>query len=174
MTDSMLAPSRSSTIRLTALVTLRVLIGWHFLFEGFAKMLNSQWTAASFLLESKWIFAGIFHEMAYHPVILKFVDYSNIWGLTLIGLGLIVGCCTRLATVGAMMLLALYYVCNPPLIGYTYSLPSEGSYLIVNKNLIELVALWVLFLYPTGHIIGIDRLLSRVVTKVRGQKSEKA
>jgi thiosulfate dehydrogenase [quinone] large subunit len=58
-----------------------------------------------------------------------------------------------------MMLLFLYYVANPPLIGMNYSMPSEGSYLIVDKNLIELVALALLVYFPSGNIIGIDRLI---------------
>jgi thiosulfate dehydrogenase (quinone) large subunit len=151
-----------TTARLTALVILRVLIGWHFLYEGIAKMLSPNWTAASFLLESKWIFQDLFHAMALNPLVLKAVDLMNMWGLVAIGLGLIVGCFTRTATVAGMLLLALYYVCNPPFIGFTYSLPAEGSYLIVNKNLIELCALAVLFLFPTGAIIGLDRLIKLI------------
>ena len=71
----------------------------------------------------------------------------NMWGLTAIGLGLIVGCFTRLATLGGMCIILLYYVCTPPLIGITYSVPMEGAYLIVNKNLIEVFALGVLFVF---------------------------
>jgi thiosulfate dehydrogenase [quinone] large subunit len=37
----------------------------------------------------------------------------------------------------------------------------EGSYLIVNKILIEMIALAVLFVFPTGKRIGIDRLICR-------------
>ncbi|GAG09256.1 unnamed protein product, partial [marine sediment metagenome] len=37
--------------------------------------------------------------------------------------------------------------------------PVEGSYLIVNKNLIEMCALFVLTIFPTGTIIGLDRLI---------------
>jgi thiosulfate dehydrogenase [quinone] large subunit len=160
--------TRFSTPQLTTLVLLRVLIGWHFLYEGFAKLLNSDWTAASFLLDSKWIFAPLFHFMANNTTILSIVDFMNIWGLTAVGLGLIVGCCTRVATIGGMLLLLLYYICTPPFIGYTYSLPSEGSYLIVNKNLIEMFALGVLFLFPTGSIIGLDRFF-QVMKKPAGK-----
>jgi thiosulfate dehydrogenase [quinone] large subunit len=35
----------------------------------------------------------------------------------------------------------------------------EGSYLLINKTLIEMVALIVLLYFPTGKVIGIDRLL---------------
>ncbi len=153
---------RFSTLQLSALVILRALIGWHFLYEGVAKIISPDWTAAGFLLDSKWIFAPLFHSMANNDAILRIVDLMNMWGLTAIGLGLIVGCCTQLATLGGMLMLLLYYVSAPPLIGYSYSLPSEGSYLIVNKNLIEMFALGVLFLFPTGSVIGLDRLVQVV------------
>ncbi len=148
-----------STAQLSALVVLRVFIGWHFLYEGIAKMMMPDWSAASFLLESKWIFAKLFHAMAMNPVVLDAVNLMNMWGLTAIGLGLIVGCMTRTATLAGMAILVMYYACNPPLVGLTYSVPSEGSYIIINKNLVEFAALGVLFLFPNGHIIGFDRLL---------------
>ena len=100
------------------------------------------------------------------------VDLANLWGLIAIGLGLIVGCFTRLASISGALLLLLYYVTNPPFIGYKYSAPAEGSYIIVNKNLIELFALIVLTLFPTGTIIGLDRILLLFRNKKR--KSEMA
>ena len=45
------------------------------------------------------------------------------------------------------MVLLMYYFNNPPLIGLEYSMPSEGNYLIVSKNLIEAVALFVLAVF---------------------------
>jgi len=74
-----------NTFQLVALVVLRILIGWHFLYEGITKLLNPSWTSFSFLNESQWIFAGIFKWMAATPVILSFVDFFNIWGQVLIG-----------------------------------------------------------------------------------------
>jgi hypothetical protein len=38
------------------------------------------------------------------------------------------------------------------LIGYFYAIPSEGSYLIVNKNLVELSALVVILLTRSGPL----------------------
>ena len=147
--------------QLTALVFLRILIGWHFLYEGIVKILNPYWTSAGFLLESKWLFSSVFTYILSNPTLLKMVDLMNMWGLTAIGLGLIVGCLTRVASIAGVAILVLYYVCNPPLIGLKYSAPAEGSYLIVNKNMIEMFALVVLTLFPTGTIIGLDRLLFR-------------
>jgi len=136
-----------------------MLIGWHFLYEGFAKVFDENWTAALFLLDSKGIFSGIFTYMAQTPKILSMVDFSNKWGLIAIGLGLMTGTLTRTASLFAIFLLSLYYFATPPFIGYTYLVPMEGSYMIVNKNMIEACALLVLIIFPTGHIIGMDRLL---------------
>lgn len=148
-----------------ALVTLRAMIGWHFLYEGITKLTTPQWSAANFLLESKWIFAGIFKGIAGNPPVLSVVNVLNTWGLILIGLGLILGCLSRTATVAGMALIWLYYVCNPPFTGLYYAIPSEGNYLIVNKNLIEIAALFVLLLFPTGHIIGLDRFFHKLRSK---------
>jgi thiosulfate dehydrogenase [quinone] large subunit len=92
---------------------------------------------------------------------LAVVDFLNIYGLILIGLGLILGLFTRISTIAGILLLALYYLSHPPCVGFKYALPTEGSYLIVNKVLIEMVALAVIFVFPTGRKIGIDRLICR-------------
>jgi thiosulfate dehydrogenase [quinone] large subunit len=36
---------------------------------------------------------------------------------------------------------------------------AEGNYLIVNKTLIEIAALIVVYLFPTSQMIGLDRLI---------------
>ena len=150
-----------SNWQLIALVTIRFLIGWHFLYEGITKLMNPHWSAASFLLESKWILAGIYKGIAGNPSVLSIVNVLNTWGLIFIGLGLILGCLSRTATVAGMGLILLYYFCNPPFTGLYYAIPSEGNYLIVNKNLIEMAALFVLLLFPTGNIIGLDHLFHK-------------
>lgn len=148
-----------TTTQLTSLVVLRILIGWHFLYEGIVKVLNPYWSSAGFLLETKGMFSGLATSIVASPTTLGIIDFLNMWGLIAIGLGLIAGCLTRIASISGIALLFFYYVFNPPLIGYTYSTPVEGSYLIVNKNLIEMCALFVLTIFPTGTIIGLDRLI---------------
>jgi len=152
-------PGQYSFMQLTSLVILRLLIGWHFLYEGFAKVFNPSWSAAPFLLDSKGIFSKFFLAMAHNPHILSLVDISNELGLIAIGLGLMTGTLTRTASAFGILLIILYYCATPPFIGYTYLVPMEGSYMIVNKNIIEAWALVVLIIFPTGHIIGFDRLL---------------
>jgi thiosulfate dehydrogenase [quinone] large subunit len=154
-----LGPLEYRKMQLTALVILRVLIGWHFLYEGFVKVINPYWSAGGYLSESKWIFRGFFHWIADTPTLLSIVDFVNEWGLILVGLGLILGLFTRPVTIAGMILVFMYWLCNPPFIGYTYSMPPEGSYIIVNKTLIEAAALFVLVLFPTGKQLGLDRLI---------------
>ena len=143
--------------RLFVLVLLRIAIGWHFLYEGASKLLNPAWTSKAYLMDSQGFFAGIFQWMAENTNRLMVVDALNEWGLTLIGIGLILGLLARLSTIAGIIMLAFYYLSHPAWIGLEYLIPSEGNYFIINKNLVELFALVVLYYFPTGHIIGIDR-----------------
>jgi thiosulfate dehydrogenase [quinone] large subunit len=154
-----------SSGQLFALVLLRMLIGWHFLYEGVVKLWNPGWSARSYLLDSGGLFQGLFQSMAANSSVLAVIDFLNVWGLILIGLGLLVGFLSRWAALGGIVLLAFYYLSHPPLIGVEYALPSEGSYLWVNKNLIELFALAVIMAFPTSKIFGLDRLVARSMNK---------
>ena len=118
------------------LTGLRILIGWHFLYEGLAKLFASNWTSAGYLLQSQWLFSGFFHWIAESPQILNIVNIINIWGLILIGLGLFFGFLTRWASLAGFLLLLLYFIANPPFVGFVSESTTEGHYLIVNKNLI--------------------------------------
>jgi thiosulfate dehydrogenase [quinone] large subunit len=158
-TDPTLGGGPWTRFQATALVTLRILIGWHFLYEGLAKLTNPYWTSAGYLAESQWWFKGLFLDLAANPTLLTLVDYINIWGLILIGLGLMLGALTQVATISGIVLLALYYLAAPPFPGLSYSIPAEGSYIVVNKVLIELAALVVLLAFKTGRILGVDRLV---------------
>ncbi|MDH4043766.1 MAG: DoxX family membrane protein [Gemmatimonadota bacterium] len=147
--------------QLGALVALRLLIGWHFFYEGLAKLVNPYWTSAEYIDQASWLFKGMFESIAASPGMVTAVDALNVWGLMAIGLGLIVGLLTRTATVAGIVVLGLYYIVAPPFVGLSYAMPTEGSYLVVNKVLIEAVALLVLFAFPTGRQIGIDAVVFR-------------
>jgi len=154
-----------SKSQLTVLIILRIFIGWHLLYEGIAKVLNPYWSSAEFLMESKWILSGLSDWIISNPGVLSVVDFLNEWGLIAIGFGLIAGLFTRTAAFTGTILLLLYYANMPPLIGLEYSMPVEGNYLIVNKTLIEAVALLILAYFPTGQIIGMDLLIKKIVEK---------
>jgi len=141
------------------LVTLRVAIGWHFLYEGLVKLSNPNWTSFGYLMDSKGLFEGMFHAMAENESVLGTVDFLNIWGLIAIGLSLIIGLLSRPAIIGGITLLAFYYLSHPAFISLEYALPSTGSYFIIDKTIIELFALAVLFVFPTSKEVGLDRLV---------------
>ena len=141
------------------LAILRVLIGWHLMYEGVVKLWNPGWSAGGYLMDSQGFFAEYFYKLAANPGVLEVIDFLNVWGLILIGLALILGVFTRLALIGGIVLLGLYFLSHPPLIGVSYALPSEGSYLWVNKNLIEVFAMAVLLVFPASRMIGLDRFI---------------
>ena len=78
---------------------LRIVIGWHFLYEGIAKLFNPGWSSASYLMESKWLFSGFFHWVISNNTALQIVDFLNIWGLLIIGFCLFTGFLTRAAAI---------------------------------------------------------------------------
>ncbi|MDD4697411.1 MAG: DoxX family membrane protein, partial [Fermentimonas sp.] len=133
--------------------------GWYFLYEGLAKVFTPNWTAYGYLVDSKGLFSPIFRSIAENPDILAISDFINIWGLVIIGLLLILGLFEKLGYIGAAALLVLYYLAHPPLLNVEYLFPTEGSYLWVDKNLIMLFTVIVLYLFPTAKVIGIDRLI---------------
>ena len=158
-----MAEGRLSGVQMATVVLLRVLIGWHFLYEGLAKLTAPDWSAAGYLLQARGPLEGLFKGMASDPSVLDTVNQLNMWGLTAIGLGLVLGCFTRLASAAGILVVLLFYLCNPPFVGYFYSIPTEGSYLIVNKNLIEAAALAVVMVTGSGRVVGLDRILSGLI-----------
>lgn len=101
----------------------------------------------------------------------ELIDWLVKWGLTVIGLCLMLGLATPLAAAGAALQLAMFYFATPPWPGLP-ALTTEGHYLFVNRNLIELIAVLVLMAAPTGRWAGLDfwigrrnRLLHKIASK---------
>ena len=137
------------------LVILRTLIGWHFLYEGYFKLIRpawartgaplETWTSASYLRGATGPFAGIFHSLG-ESAWIGWFDIGIASALVLVGLALMLGIFTRTACAGAFVLLTLFYLSAMPMSG----LPeprSEGAYLLVNKNLIEAAAVLVVMTF---------------------------
>jgi uncharacterized membrane protein YphA (DoxX/SURF4 family) len=143
------------------LTGLRIIVGWHLLYEGIAKLMSPGWSAELYLENSRWILAGFFQWMASEPGLLQVVDFLNIWGLILIGFLLFVGLAVRWASIAGSVLLLFYVLSYPPIPGYTFGTVTEGSYLWVNKNLIELFILMVMAVLPASYFFGADRLIAR-------------
>ncbi len=140
------------------LVLLRILIGWHVLYEGIHKLLHPEWSALAFLDNAQWIFSGIADRIISNQGVLNIVDTMNTWGLILIGLGLVLGLFTRISSLAGCALLLLYYLFNPPFIGMEAMGSVEGNYLMVNKTLIEAVCLLYMAFTPLSRHFGLDML----------------
>jgi uncharacterized membrane protein YphA (DoxX/SURF4 family) len=127
------------------IITLfRVVIGWHFLYEGISKMVVGNWTATAYLANATGPFAGFYHSLAASETIMNIIDPLNMAGLVLIGLCLFLGVFIRLSAISGLLFLLLYYFAYPPFGGNIFG-GTEGSLYIVNRNLIEAIALLVVF-----------------------------
>ena len=113
-----------------AITLLRIFVGWHFLYEGIAKLTSPAWSAAGYLRQARGPFAGLFKWLASQPNLLANADFITMWGLTLVGVLLVLGLFTRLASLAGIGFILLFYLCNPPgsTASCTYSSPGgRGS-----------------------------------------------
>ena len=155
-----------STAQQVGLVLLRTLIGWHFAYEGYFKLLRPAWgpdgaplpawTSAGYLRGATGPFASLFHSLADSPG-LPWIDIVVAAALVVAGLSLMLGLFTDAGAVIGLALLALFYLALPPISGLPQP-GTEGAYLFVNKNLVEASGLLVLLFFDTGRIAGLDRL----------------
>jgi uncharacterized membrane protein YphA (DoxX/SURF4 family) len=146
-------------IKLKWIITvLRIAVGWHFLYEGCAKLFADAWSAEAYLNNTHGFMSSLYHYMASSPTLILIVDWMNIVGLLLIGVALLLGVCRRWAALGGALLLIMYYFAYPPfgisLLGHT-----DGSAYIVDKLLIEALILISLFFIPERGY-GIDNLIA--------------
>src|SRR6187402_3094456 len=152
------------------LVTLRTAIGWHFAYEGFYKLMLpgwtrageriAEWSAAGYLKGATGPVAPLFHSMAGNATLMHAVDLAVPLGLFLVGMSLMLGLFTQAGCLGAVGFLAMFYLSQPPLSGMPQA-GAEGTYLFVNKNLLELTAVLAIFAFRTCAIAGFDQLLMR-------------
>jgi thiosulfate dehydrogenase [quinone] large subunit len=168
-----------SSVQQTTLVILRTLIGWHFLYEGYTKLPYPawgrdglplpRWSSAAYLKSATGPLASLFHWAATASWIGS-LDLLVAVALIAVGVSLMLGFLTQLGCGGALTLLVIFYVSAIPTGG---PMPkAEGTYLLVNKNLIEAFAVVVLLAFRTGTIAGLDRL--RMDSLSRGERVKEA
>ena len=91
---------------------------------------------------------------------LDLVNMTTKWGLTIVGVCLLLGLFTPVAALAGTGFLLLFYFAYPPWPGVPVPPNSESThYWIVNKNLVEAVACLVLASTPNGLWVGLDSLL---------------
>lgn len=135
-----------------SLVTLRLVMGAMFFYAGFTKIINPAWSAATYLQSAKTFQA--FYAWLIQPGILPITNFVNEWGLTLLGLSLILGIGVRLSSIlGALMMLLYYF----PILDFPY--PNTHS-LIVDEHIIYATALLLLGSLKAGRIFGLENWCS--------------
>lgn len=141
-------------MRIISLLLLRFSLGSLFFYAGITKVLDPNWSAAFYLKGAKTFPA--FYEFFLQPSILPLINVINEWGLTLIGVALILGIFVRLASVGGIMLMLLYYF---PTLDGLY--PNTHSF-IVDEHIVYACAFFVLASFRAGRVFGLEKWCSNL------------
>jgi len=118
-------------------------------YAGITKILDPNWSAAGYLTHAK-SFPGLFAWFA-QPSILPVTNFVNEWGLTLLGVSLILGIGVRWSAILGAFLMLLYYF---PVLDFPY--PNEHSY-IIDEHIIYAVVLLALGALGAGKVMGLER-----------------
>ena len=102
---------------------------------------------------------------------LRQIDMATMYGLSAVGLCLMLGLFTPLAALGGAAFLLGFYLSMPPWPGLPEGV-TEGHYRYVNKNLIEMLACLVLASTPNGLWIGLDAFLFGWIGRGRAAEAE--
>ncbi|HYV35897.1 MAG TPA: DoxX family protein [Gemmataceae bacterium] len=90
------------------------------------------------------------------------INIITAWGTTIVGACLLLGLFTRLSCVAGACFLLLFYLAMPALPWLPDNVKSEGHYVFINKNIIEMIALLALATTSSGKWLGLDSLLQFV------------
>ena len=134
-----------------ALLLLRVSLGWLFFYAGFSKFAG--FSAKDYLLNLKGPFAGMFLPLAGNIL----VDQLVIWGLTLIGLCLILGILIRFASFWGIVMMVLFYLSEYP--------PAHAF--LVDEHIIYISIFLFLMVSNAGHFYGFGKQLEKKFPKYK-------
>lgn len=141
-----------------ALVFMRVAMGWILFQGGIVKVLDPEWTAAGFLqfaVPEGNPFMSLWQGFAGSPTI----DFLVAWGLTLTGLGLILGALVRWnAFWGAVMMIFFWAASLQG--GLAQGLPLEYGW-VVDDHIVYAVLLFGLGAFGAGRIFGLDAMIEK-------------
>lgn len=135
------------------LVGLRVSLGAYFFYAGVSKIINPAWTAEGYLKGAQ-TFPALYEWFA-RPDILPIVNALNEWGLTLVGVSLLLGAFTRLGAAAGIVIMALYYL---PALKFPYA--GTHAY-IIDDHIIFIFAFALLAALNAGRVWGLDKILAK-------------
>ncbi len=136
-----------STYQKVSLFLLRLSAGALFFYAGITKVFDSSWTAAGYIGQTKH-FVPFFQWVA-SPSMIGITNFVNEWGLTILGVSLIIGLFVRYTAWIGIVLMALYYLVLP------FPMPNTHA-LVVDEHIIYICALLVLAAYNAGSVWGLD------------------
>ena len=137
-----------------SLVALRLSLGWLMFYAGITKVLDPAWSAEGYLKGAK-TFAW-FYQWLLSPQILPIINFINEWGLTLLGISLILGIFVRLSSLLGAVLMLLYYL---PILDFPY--PNPHSFL-VDEHIIYIFVLLLFASLKAGRVWGLENWCSNL------------
>jgi len=133
-----------------ALLGLRLIMGWTFFYAGITKVLDSGWSASGFLLNAipeGNPFGGMWATMANEYLWL--IDPLNAWGLTLVGLALMLGVFVRFSAFWGAIMMLFYWAASLPL----------ANGIVIDSHIVYALLLFGLGAFGAGRILGLDAYL---------------
>ena len=128
---------------------LRIAIGWHFLYEGLWKLMQTDgWSCVSYLGAAQGPLAPVFKWMASQGWIVAMGDWSVMLGLVAIGLSLMSGVLSRIAALFGIALMAMFYCCQPPEPFAEAFSGADGRFFVIERNIIEALGLLLITVTP--------------------------
>jgi thiosulfate dehydrogenase [quinone] large subunit len=135
-------------------VFFRVTMGWVFLYAAYLQFSDPNWTAATFLNQTKTAHDLFAWVMA--PTRVTIIDHLVKWGHLLIGLSLISGLLTGMSAFFGAILMFTYYLAH---MDFPY-VESQSNFL-VDSHLIYVGVLVQIIATRAGCIVGLDYFISR-------------
>jgi len=132
---------------------LRIAMGMYFLYAGLSKIIDPAWSAVGYLSGAK-TFTGLFEWFAL-PQNIGWVNFMNEWGLTLIGIALLVGLFSRVTAIGGALFMLLYYF---PVLNFPYAGPHG---FIVDEHILWILIFVVFYATRVGRFWGLDYKFSK-------------
>ncbi|MBX0322523.1 DoxX family membrane protein [Halomicroarcula sp. F13] len=149
-----------------AILSLRLTMGWVLLQGGLTKLVTyldataeNNWTAAGYLanaIPEGNPFTGMFASMAGSPL----VDMLVMWGLTLTGIGLIVGAFVRWNAFWAAVMMMMFWAASLQG-GLMAGLPLAHGW-VIDDHVVYAALLFGLGAIGAGRILGLDAYLEQL------------
>ena len=139
------------------LALTRITMGWLMFYAGITKVMDPQWSAAGYAKSAK-TFPGLYELFASQGNI-EWINFVNKWGLTLLGISLILGIGVRLSSSLGAVLMMFYYF---PVLQFPYV--GEHSY-IVDEHIIYALLMVYFAIVRAGRFWGLEEWFGQTFLK---------